>query len=71
MKYITLLIILLLSFSFVAADSCNTYCKAENYESGTCRSANEDTGLFCQADETIYGTFEQCTQGSFERCCCS
>jgi hypothetical protein len=71
MKYLALLLILLLSFTFVAAETCNSYCEAEGYESGTCRAANEDTYEFCESDETIYGTFDQCDTGSFERCCCS
>ena len=71
MKYLLILSILLLSFTFVAADTCNSYCEAEGYESGVCRAGDEDTYEFCESNETIYGTFDQCDAGSFERCCCS
>jgi len=71
MKYLLILFILFLSFSFVAADTCNSYCEAEGYDSGVCRAADEDTYEFCESGETLYGSFDQCDTGSYERCCCS
>jgi hypothetical protein len=71
MKYIAILFLLLLSFTFVAADTCNTYCETEGYGSGVCRAADEDVEDFCESDETLYGSFDMCETGSFERCCCS
>lgn len=66
MKYYILLGIFLLSFVIASASECNDYCNDEGYDSGICRSAEDD---FCKTNETMFG-FDQCDEGSYERCCC-
>ncbi|MBT3984847.1 hypothetical protein HOD38_02885 [archaeon] len=71
MKYLALLIIVLLSFTMVVAEDCAITCLSEGYETGTCRAAEEGEDSFCESDETLTGAFDECTTGSYERCCCS
>ena len=49
---------------------CVQFCVVEGFTAGACRAANEVSGEFCLDGETLY-SFDQCTEGSFERCCCS
>ena len=71
MKYLVILFILLLSFTLVSASICSVECESEDYDSGVCREADEDREAFCEEDETMTGSFDLCTEGSLERCCCS
>ncbi len=71
MKYFALLIMVLLSFTMVTADDCAITCLSDGYETGTCRAAEEGEDSFCESDETLTGSFDECTAGTYERCCCS
>ncbi len=71
MKYFALLIIVLLSFTIVVAEDCAITCLSEGYETGTCRAAEEGEESFCETDEILTGSFDECTEGTYERCCCS
>ena len=48
---------------------CEQHCTSEGFETGECRAADETSGEFCLEGEEMY-SFEQCVEGSFERCCC-
>jgi protein-disulfide isomerase len=49
---------------------CVMFCATESFTGGACRAADEITGEICLEGETMY-SFDQCEEGSFERCCCS
>ena len=49
---------------------CVQFCVVEGFTAGACRAADEVSGEFCVEGETLY-SFDQCAEGSFERCCCS
>jgi protein-disulfide isomerase len=54
----------------VVLSDCEQHCVVEEFTSGMCRPGDEESGEFCLEEETMSGTFDQCQEGSFERCCC-
>ncbi|MFH1971948.1 MAG: DsbA family protein [archaeon] len=47
--------------------ACEQLCIEEGFTTGICREPGDD---FCQEGEELKGTFNDCGEGSLERCCC-
>lgn len=68
MKAFIFLFIFFLLVPFVAAaDSCDVFCTAKEYDYGTCRETWESGFCAGNTEEDVY-SFSQCID--FERCCC-